>query len=126
MPENSSISILHFNSLYLDSPEAIQALKEFYNSSENFQMLEKRANGSKGDVRVYADGDRKMTDDEIKAIRKDIKDRLKQEYIDEGMDAKEANKKADAKAEEEITKKYDVTFKASASEVAEAIINALN
>ena len=37
-------------------------------------MLEKRANGSKGDVRVYADGDRKMTDDEIKAIRKDIKD----------------------------------------------------
>ena len=111
------------NSLYLDSPEAIQALKEFYNSSENFQMLEKRANGSKGDVRVYADGDRKMTDDEIKAIRKDIKDRLKQEYIDEGMDAKEANKKADAKAEEEITKKYDVTFKASASEVAEAICN---
>ena len=108
------------NSLYLDSPEAIQALKEFYNSSENFQMLEKRANGSKGDVRVYADGDRKMTDDEIKAIRKDIKDRLKQEYIDEGMDAKEANKKADAKAEEEITKKYDVTFKASA---AEAICN---
>lgn len=111
------------NSLYLDSPEAIQALKEFYNSSENFQMLEKIANGSKGDVRVYADGDRKMTDDEIKAIRKDIKDRLKQEYIDEGMDAKEANKKADAKAEEEITKKYDVTFKASASEVAEAICN---
>ena len=111
------------NSLYLDSPEAIQALTEFYNSSENFQMLEKRANGSKGDVRVYADGDRKMTDDEIKAIRKDIKDRLKQEYIDEGMDAKEANKKADAKAEEEITKKYDVTFKASASEVAEAICN---
>ena len=109
------------NSLYLDSPEAIQALKEFYNSSENFQMLEKRANGSKGDVRVYADGDRKMTDDEIKAIRKDIKDRLKQQYIDGGMDAKEANKKADAKAEEEITKKYDVTFKASASEVADAV-----
>ena len=110
-----------YNSMYLNTPEAIQALKEFYNSPENFQMLEKRANGSKGDVRVYADGDRKLSDNEVKAIRKDIKDNLKNAYISKGMDTKEAEKKAAAVADEEITKKYDITYKAGAREVANAV-----
>ena len=33
-----------YNSRYLNTPEAVEAMKEFYNSSDNFQMLEKRAN----------------------------------------------------------------------------------
>lgn len=110
-----------YNSAYLNTPEAIQALKEFYNSPENFQMLEKRANGSKGDVRVYADGNRPLSKDEVAKIRKDIKEKLVDAYISEGMDEKEAKKKAANAAEEEITKKYDITYKASAKQVADAV-----
>lgn len=99
-----------YNSRYLNTPEAVEAMKEFYNSSDNFQMLEKRANASKGDVRVYADGDRKMSDTEIKEKRKAIRDDLKQKYVKEGLDEKEAGKKAATEAENEITRKYDVTY----------------
>ena len=112
-----------YNSRYLNTPEAVEAMKEFYNSSDNFQMLEKRANASKGDVRVYADGDRKMSDTEIKEKRKAIRDDLKQKYVKEGLDEKEAGKKAATEAENEITRKYDVTYKASAKEVTDAVCN---
>ncbi|CAG7658652.1 hypothetical protein PAECIP111802_07113 [Paenibacillus allorhizosphaerae] len=47
-----ALSSAKYNKEYI-SEEGIQRLREFYNSSENFAMMDKSANASKGDVRVY-------------------------------------------------------------------------
>lgn len=41
-----------YNARYLSDPGA-ESMRQFYNSSDNFQMLHASANTSKGDVRVY-------------------------------------------------------------------------
>lgn len=57
-----------YNSAYITSPEGIEALKNFYNSPDNFEMLEKVANGSKGDVRVYGEDSSKFNKEELSAL----------------------------------------------------------
>lgn len=50
-----------YNSKYLRKG-AEDALKQFYNSPDNFQLLSKSANASKGDVRVYSDGNKVISE----------------------------------------------------------------
>ncbi len=44
-----------FHSRYMDE-KGVQALKVFFNSEDNFAMMDKTANTSKGDVKVIVDG----------------------------------------------------------------------
>ena len=122
-----------YNSRYLNTPEAIQALKEYYNSSPNFQMLEKRANGSKGDVEVYEyTGESDSNFDlkkgghysqvELQEIRGKMIEKRSAELEASGMTKKEAKEKAKAEMKEKIdAHKIDITFKASAKEVSDAV-----
>ena len=82
-----------YNSRYLRDETVQQELKKFYNSPDNFQMLTKSANGSKGDVRVYSDGKRLYSANEVAAQKKQ---RPAEEF-------------------------EDVTYKASAQQVAKAV-----
>ena len=108
-----------------NTPERIAQLKELFNSDSNFQMLFKQANESKGDVRVYSDGERILTADEVKSIRKEISNEIKSRYIENGMDPKEAGQKASEKAKEIVIEKYDITYKATAKQYANAICERL-
>lgn len=148
-----------YNSAYITSPEGINNLKLFYNSSDNFEMLEKVANGSKGDVRVYgvdsskfskeelatlinscraqlmndgndsksnvrvydAEGNRVLSNKEISALRKEYRASLKEKYLKEGKSSEDANSLAIKEADREISAKYDITYKADAKTLADAM-----
>lgn len=110
-----------YNSAYITSPEGIEALKNFYNSPDNFEMLEKVANGSKGDVRIYADGNRILSKSEISALRKERRAQLKENYLKEGRSSEDANRLADKEVDREITTKYDITHKVDAKTLADAV-----
>lgn len=111
-----------YNSRYLKDKTVQEELKKFYNSPDNFQMLTKSANGSKGDVRVYSDGKRTYSETEVVAIKKQITERRISDYRRAGKDSNTALKLARADAEKEIAKTYsDVTYEASAHQVAEAV-----
>lgn len=148
-----------YNSAYITSPEGIEALKNYYNSPDNFEMLEKVANGSKGDVRVYgedsskfnkeelsalinscraqltndgndsksnvrvydAEGNRVLGNKEISALRKEYRVRLKEKYLKEGKSSEDANSLAIKEADREIAAKYDITYKADAKTLADAV-----
>lgn len=50
-----ALNTARYNSKYITEKGA-ERLREFYNSSENFAMMDKSANSSKGDVKVKPDG----------------------------------------------------------------------
>lgn len=111
-----------YNSHYLHDEVVVDELKKFYNSSENFQMLAKSANGSKGDVRVYSDGKNTYSETEVVAMKKQLTERRISDYRRAGKDSQTALKLARDDAEKEIAKTYrDITYKASACQVAKAV-----
>lgn len=111
-----------YNSRYLRDETVVQELKKFYNSSVNFQMLAKRANESKGDVRVFSDGKRTYSSTEIVAIKKQLTDKQRSVYQSAGKSQKEALALAREDAQKEIDRIYtDITYKASASQVTKAV-----
>ena len=111
-----------FNSRYMNDPTVIDELKKFYNSPDNFQMLSKSANASKGDVRVYSDGNRTYSSTEYYDLKKELSNTLREKYQREGKDSQTALKQARQDAEKEMASKYyDVTYKASAKTLADAV-----
>lgn len=111
-----------YNSRYLNDPAVIDELKQFYNSPDNFQMLSKSANASKGDVRVYSDGNRTYSSTELTAIKKELTNTLRSKYQRAGQDSETALKQARQDAEKEISSKYsDVTYAAGAKTMADAV-----
>lgn len=116
-----SAAAARYNSAYITSPAGIDALKRFYNSPDNFEMLEKVANGSKGDVRIYAEGNRILNKEEVSALRKECRTQLKENYLKEGKSSEDANRLADKEADREITAKYDITYKVDAKTLADAV-----
>lgn len=88
----------------------IEKLKDFYTSSDNLQMLNKSANASKGDVRVFWDGEKAISEKTFVAEKAKIKERL----LSQGM--------SDAEAEKQIGEKFsDITYKATAKQRSDAI-----
>lgn len=116
-----SAAAARYNSAYITSPAGIDALKRFYNSPDNFEMLEKVANGSKGDVRIYAEGNRILNKEEVSALRKECRTQLEESYLKEGKSSEDANRLADKEADREITAKYDITYKVDAKTLADAV-----
>ncbi len=117
-----STSKASYNSRYLRDPEAIKALKEFYNSSDNFQMLEKRANGSKGDVEVYEYNGKTYSEVEYIKERDTRISKRADELEKTGMGRTEAKKQAKTEITEEMERnKIDITYRASAKQVADAV-----
>lgn len=113
-----------FNARYINTPEAIEELKKFYNSDDNFQMLEKRANESKGDVRVFSkdDGKTSISEKKLVKLKGQMREKLAKKYEKQGLSKKDAQQKAKDEVNKKIEKKYtDITYKASASQVADAV-----
>ncbi len=101
-----------YNSRYI-SEKGYQKLKDFYNSSDNFQMLEKSANGSKGDVRVYdKDGNdithRATPEQMAEAVGKrweNVKNpETRKKFIEDGL--LDENGKLTEKAKRELVQRY--------------------
>lgn len=110
-----------FNSLYIISPEAIAKLKGFYNSDENFQMLNKIANESKGDVKVFSDGKTSISGTKLVQEKKELQKKLKAENMAAGMNAKDAERSAKKRADSLIKEKWkDITYRATAKQQADA------
>lgn len=111
-----------YNSEYLRQG-AEEALKQFYNSSDNFQLLNKSANGSKGDVRVFSDGHTVISEKALVKERHELTDKLRREIQREkGIGQSEARKEARKQAEKQINDKYyDITYKATVEQRAQAI-----
>lgn len=111
-----------YNSRYLQRG-AEETLKQFYNSSDNFQLLNKSANGSKGDVRVFSDGHTVISEKTLVKERHELTDKLRREIQREkGTSQSEARKEARKQAEKIINDKYhDITYKATAEQQAQAI-----
>ncbi len=104
------------------SEEGAEKLKKFYNSKYNFQMMYKSANASKGDVRVYKNENNKiMSADEIKRTKERMRTNKMEVLVSSGINPEIAKKQAAAEADREFNKKYDITYKASPSELTEAI-----
>lgn len=111
-----------YNQRYIKEPAVIDALKEFYNSDPNFQMLNKSANASKGDVRVFSDGKRTYSETEVVALKKSMTDEARREYQRQGDDQKTALTKARADAEKAISDRFtDVTSTASLRDQVDAV-----
>ena len=111
-----------YNSRYLRRG-AEEALKQFYNSDDNFQLLNKSANGSKGDVRVFSDGHTVISEKTLVRERHELADKLRREIQSEqGLNQSEARKVARKQAEKIISDKYhDITYKATAEQQTQAI-----
>lgn len=112
-----------YNSMYINSEEGKEALKVFYNSEPNFQMLEKSANGSKGDVRVFSDDKGNICSSvELNKMKKEFRSEREKKYKLEGLGKEEIKEKVDIDLEKMIGSKYkDVTYKATAKQQAQAI-----
>lgn len=110
-----------YNSRYLRKG-AEDALKQFYNSPDNFQLLSKSANASKGDVRVYSDGNKVISEKALVKEKHELADTLRREYQREGMSQREALKEARKQAHTKISEKYqDITYKATAEQLTQAV-----
>lgn len=88
-----AVATARYNSEYI-SENGVQKLREFYNSSDNFKMMDKIANESKGDVKVY---DRKGND---------ITHRATPEQLTEAVCERWENTKSQATKNELIDKGY--------------------
>ena len=110
-----------YNSKYLRKG-AEDALKQFYNSPDNFQLLSKSANASKGDVRVYSDGNKVISEKTLVKEKHELADTLRREYQREGMSQSDALKEARKQAQTKISEKYqDITYKATAEQLTQAV-----
>lgn len=105
-----------YNQRYITNV-GVQELKEMMNSPDNFAMMDKIANGSKGDVRVYEKDGVVLKNDDIKKLKKEIKTSLKEKYEKEGVD--KSNKEIADEVEANL-KKYDISFKATPKQLADA------
>lgn len=110
-----------YDSRYITG-ERIEELKDFYTSDKNLQMLNKSANASKGDVRVYWDGEKAISEKTFVSERKEAISKFKHEYMAQGINEKEATDMATKRAERYVSDKFsDITYKATAKERADAI-----
>ena len=110
-----------YNSKYLRKG-AEDALKQFYNSPDNFQLLSKSANASKGDVRVYSDGNKVISEKTLVKEKHELADTLRREYQREGMSQSDALKEARKQAQTKISEKYqDITYKATAEQLTQVV-----
>lgn len=89
----------------------IDSLKRFYNSFDNFAMMDKSANGSKGDVRVYS-----VSDSQLEIEKKQIFEDWKKMHNGE-----EPNKTQIADIL--VKKGIDITHRATPEQLAEATCN---
>lgn len=105
-----------YNQRYITNV-GVQELKEMMNSPDNFAMMDKVANGSKGDVRVYEKDGVVLKTNDIKKLKKEIKTSLKEKYEKEGVD--KSNKEIADEVEANL-KKYDISFKATPKQLADA------
>ena len=110
-----------YNSRYLGQA-TIDAMKQFYNSPDNFQLLCKSANASKGDVRVYSDGNNVISEKKFHDEIRQQTDVLRKEYQSKGMSQNDARKEARKQATIKISEKYqDITYKATAEQMTQAV-----
>ena len=111
-----------YNSRYLRE-DANEKIKQFYNSSDNFQLLNKNANGSKGDVRVFSDGHTVISETKLVKERHELTNKLCNEiHRDKSISKSEALKEARKQAKKIIDDKYrDITYKATAEQQTDAI-----
>lgn len=111
-----------YNSRYINTQDAVDLLKQFYNSDSNFQMLNKSANGSKGDVKVFSDGKHTISETTLVKEKNILLKAQEKELKAQGFDSNAAKKQAKEDVEKIISNKYkDITYKATAEEYANAI-----
>ncbi|HJC71792.1 MAG TPA: hypothetical protein H9698_03220 [Candidatus Ruthenibacterium merdavium] len=115
-----------YNSRYIKDPEAIEQLKKFYNSPSNFQMLQKSANASKSDVKVFSDGKKTISETAAFQEKRQRTDELRRQYQRDGMSQKDALKAARDEAQKELFgeggKYTDITYKATAAQRTQATV----
>ena len=115
-----------YNSRYIKDPEAIEQLKKFYNSPSNFQMLQKSANASKSDVKVFSDGNKTISETAAFQEKRQRTDELRRQYQRDGMSQKDALKAARDEAQKELFgeggKYTDITYKATAAQRTQATV----
>lgn len=119
-----------YDGRYIDTPEAINELKEFYNSPANFQMLGKSANASKSDARVFSDGRQAVSETKVIQEKRALTDQLRRDYQRQGMSHQDALKAAREKAEQTLFgengkggKYTDITHKATAEQLTQAAVD---
>lgn len=84
-----SLSAAKYNAKYI-TDEGKEALKNFYNSADNFAMMDSVANQSKGDVKVY---DKNGNDITHRASPEQIADAVCKRWEDAGKDSTKAELK---------------------------------
>ena len=101
-----------YNKKYL-SEKGIEELKVMMNSADNFAMMEKSANASKGDVQVFEKNGKALSPDAVRAEKKEIAERIKKET------GKEPSKKEVNEAFEKTVK--NITSRATPEQIADAV-----
>lgn len=101
-----------YNKKYL-SEKGIEELKVMMNSADNFAMMEKSANASKGDVQVFEKNGKVLTPDAVRAEKKEIATRIKKET------GQEPSKKEVNEAFEKTVK--NITSRATPEQIADAV-----
>ena len=101
-----------------------EALKEFYNSEDNFAMMDKVANQSKGDVRVY---DEKGNDITYKATPKQMADAVCERWEGTSEETKQKLKdkgylNEDGKVPESVKKELEGNIRHSQNEESKVIL----
>lgn len=102
------------------TPEGAEALKKFYNSDNNFQMMDATANNVKDAIHIYQDANgRVMSQTEASSRKSEIRERLKSEgnYSNE-----ELNKAVEEEFKKETT---EITHRASPGQITDAIVEKL-
>lgn len=107
-----AVATAKYNAKYI-SNSGVEALKRFYNSPDNFAMMDKIANGSKGDVEVFEKDGRTLTPQNVREEKQNIKQELKNLLGEEP---------SNSKINEEFARRTkNITHRASPEEYAEAI-----
>lgn len=101
-----------YNKKYL-SEKGIEELKIMMNSADNFAMMEKSANASKGDVQVFEKNGKVLSPDAVRVEKKEIAIKIKEET------GKEPSKKEVNEIFEKNVK--NITSRATPEQIADAV-----
>lgn len=102
--------------------DGVEKLKLFYNSPDNFQMLEKSANASKGDARVYGYKNGLLTHQQVKDMKQSFKAQESAKYTPEELNDPQIKKDIKGKTDE-FEKSLDITHRATPEQVAQATVD---
>lgn len=112
-----------YNKRYVRSDRLV-SLKAFFTSDQNLQMLNKSANASKGDTKVYWNQDEKKAVSEKTFVddRRKYQAERVNKYRAQGLSTEVAQEMARSDVEKYVAENYaDITYRATAKQRADAI-----